>query len=182
MICVLLGTGFEEAEALVPVDLLRRAGVEVCLTSLADTLTVRGGHGITVQADRPLSQIHAEEVELVLLPGGLGGVEAIASCPAALELIRSVHDRGGKLAAICAAPTILASLGLLEGHRAVCYPGMEEEMSGAQVEPGTSVILDGTILTAEAAGSSFLFGLKLIELLKGSTAAEEVRSAVYYRG
>lgn len=182
MVCILLGTGFEEAEALVPADLLRRANVEVCLTSLTDTLTVRGGHGITVLADRPLSQINPAEVELVLLPGGLGGVDAISSCPAALELIRSVHSRGGKLAAICAAPTILASLGLLEGRQAVCYPDMENEMSGAQVAVGTPVVLDGTILTAEAAGSSFLFGLKLVELLKGTAAAEAVKHAVHYRG
>lgn len=182
MVCVLLGAGFEESEALVPVDLLRRADVEVCLTSLTDTPTVRGGHGITVQADRPLSQVDPAEVELVLLPGGLGGVDAIKSCPAALELVRAVHARGGMLAAICAAPTILASLGLLEGRRAVCYPDMENEMVGAQVAVGSPVVLDGTILTAEAAGSSFLFGVKLVELLKGASAAETVKHAIHYRG
>ena len=86
------------------------------------------------------------------------------------------------MAAICAAPTLLASLGLLEGKRAVCYPGMENEMAGAKCRPSVPFVVDGTIITGEAVGSAFSFGLKLVELLKGSEAAQKVKDAVHYHG
>lgn len=182
MVSVLLGSGFEEAEALVPVDLLRRAGVEVVLTALTEELEVSGGHGITVKADTTLSRLDRSELEMVILPGGLGGVAAISHCPEALELIRSLSARGKYVAAICAAPTLLASLGLLEQRKAVCYPGMEDEMAGAEVQIGSPVVTDEYFITAEAAGSSFVFGLKLVELLKGAEVAEQVKNSVHYHG
>lgn len=181
MVSILLGNGFEEAEALVPADLLRRAGVDVVLTAL-DGCEVTGSHGITVRADRALSQVDAKDVELVFLPGGLEGVRSISACPQALELIRTVYTAGRYVAAICAAPTLLASLGLLDGKRAVCYPGMEDQMKGALVQKGSPVVVDGTVITGEAAGSAFPFGLKLVELLKGSNTAETVKAAIHYHG
>lgn len=181
MVCVLLGTGFEEAEALVPTDLMRRAGIPVCLASVSGTV-VTGAHQITVTADLPIAQVDPEQVELLFLPGGLGGVSAIQNCPAALELIRRLADKGKYLSAICAAPTILGQLGLLEGRKAVCYPGMEDQLTGAAVQRGAPVVEDGTIITGEAAGSAFAFGLKLVELLRGKEAAQQVRDAVHYRG
>lgn len=181
MVAILLGNGFEEAEAIVPADLLRRAGIEVALTALEGT-QVTSSHNITIKADASLSDLEMDRLELLFLPGGMGGVEAIQGCPAALELVRAVYDKGKYLAAICAAPTILGALGLLEGRRAVCYPGMEEGLVGADVQKGHGVVSDGSLITGEAAGSAFDFGLKLVELLKGSTAAEQVRNAVHYRG
>lgn len=181
MVCILLGNGFEEAEALVPADLLRRAGIEVALTALQGH-EVTGGHGITVKADLELSQVVPEEIDLVFLPGGLGGVKSISACPPALELIRSLYEKGRYVAAICAAPTVLAALGLLEGRKAVCYPGMEDQMARALVQKGSPFVADGAIITGEAAGSAFAFGLKLVELLKGSAAAEMVKKAVHYHG
>lgn len=181
MVCILLGRGFEESEALVPADLLRRAGVDVALTALQGQ-EVTGGHGITVKADLSLDQLGPAQVEMVFLPGGLGGVDAISACPKALELVHAVHSQGRYVAAICAAPTILAALGLLENRRAVCYPGMEEQMAGASVQKGTPVVVDGTLVTGEAAGSAFSFGLKLVELLKGSNTAQKVRESVHYHG
>lgn len=179
MVCILLGTGFEESEALVPADLLRRAGADVALTSLQGQ-EVTGGHGITVKADLSLDQLDPTQVEMVFLPGGLGGVNAISACPKALELVRTVHSQGRYVAAICAAPTILAALGLLEDRRAVCYPGMEDQMAGALIQKGTPAVVDGILITGEAAGSVFPFGLKLVELLKGSNVAEKVRKSVHY--
>lgn len=179
MVAILLGSGFEEAEAIIPADLLRRAGVKVVLTALEGT-EVKGSHGITVKADTALSEIDPEGLDLLFLPGGLGGVEAIQSCPAALELVRAVYDKGKYLAAICAAPTILGTMGLLEGRKAVCYPGMENGLIGAAAQKGQGVVTDGNLITGEAAGSAFDFGLKLVELLKGSTAAQQVRDAVHY--
>lgn len=182
MVVILLGTGFEEAEALVPADLMRRAGIEVVLTSVTDHLEVTGGHGITVKADRRLSKIAPGNVDLVMLPGGLGGVRAILYCPAALDLVKAVHAGGAPVAAICAAPTVLAKLGLLNGRKAVCYPGMEDQLTGALPQVGSPVVVDGAVITGEAAGSAFDFGLKLIEILRGKGDADKVRNGVHYHG
>ena len=181
MVCVLLGTGFEESEALVPVDLLRRAGIPVTLVGLTD-LEVTGSHQITVKADKLLSEVDPLDFEMIFLPGGAGGVASISACPQALELIRAIYAQGRYVAAICAAPTVLASLEMLQDRPAVCYPGMEAQLSGAIVKKGVPVVRDGTIITGEAAGSAFAFGLKLIEMLKGPAAAESVKSQVFYHG
>lgn len=181
MVCILLGNGFEEAEAIIPADLLRRAGAEVVLTSLEGEL-VTGSHQIAIKADQTLDQIDPERVELVFLPGGMGGVRALGEDPRVASLVRRIHEAGGYVAAICAAPTLLAAFGLLEGKRAVCYPGMEDEMAGAEMEPSVPFVADGHIITGEAAGSAFPFGFKLVELLKGPEAAQQVRTAVHYHG
>ena len=180
MVAILLADGFEEAEALVTADLLRRGGCEVSLVGL-DELTVTGSHHITVTADTTLSQVEADGVEMLVLPGGLGGVENIRMNLFAMAFIESVRDRGAYVAAICAAPTILAALGILDRRSAVCYPGMEDLMGSAVVKPGCPVVTDGRIITGEAAGAVFDFGLKLVEVLKGADAARDVRHAVYYR-
>lgn len=180
MVCILLGTGFEESEAVVPADLLRRAGVEVVLTAL-EGAEVTGSHGVTVKADAALADVDPGAVDLLFLPGGLGGVRSILDCPAALELARQVYDKGNYVTAICAAPVILGRLGLLKGREAVCYPGMEDGLTGAVVRRGRGVVADGRIVTGEAAGAAFAFGLKLVELLKGPAEAERVRHAVCYR-
>ena len=181
MVAILLGEGFEESEALVPADLLRRAGLKVCLVGL-HSLQVTGGHGITVTADTTLDQLSPEDLKMLVLPGGLGGVEAIHSSTPALTLIQRCSDHGCWLAAICAAPTILANLGILDRRRAVCYPGMEDMMGSAVVQKGTPVVVDGHIVTGEAAGSAFAFGLTLVEVLKGTEAAHQVKHAVHYHG
>ena len=181
MVAILLGNGFEESEVMVPADLLRRAGVKVALVGL-DSLQVTGSHGITVTADTVLEQLEPDALRMLMLPGGLGGVEAISGDMRAQALIQHCYDRGCWLAAICAAPTILANLGMLDRRNAVCYPGMEDLMGSAVVQKGTPVVVDGHIVTAEAAGSAFPFGLKLVEVLKGADAARAVRDAVHYHG
>lgn len=181
MVYVLLGEGFEEAEAVVPVDLLRRAGVEVALVGLKGGV-VRSSHGVAVTCDCALKDVDEHGLEMLVLPGGLAGVEAISADETALGLIQRSADRGAYIAAICAAPTILARLGLLDRRRAVVYPGMEEQMLSAVVQPGKAVVVDGHLITGEAAGSAFDFGLKLVEILKGAEAAQAVCRAVHYRG
>lgn len=181
MVCILLGTGFEEAEALVPADMLRRAGIPVCLAGV-DSMSVTGAHDITVKADCAVTDVNVDKLELLFLPGGLGGVDAIKSSPAAMELIRQAHEKGIKLAAICAAPTILAELGYLEGKKAVCYPSMLDQLTGADTTHGQHVVVDGNLITGEAAGSAFTFGFKLIEVLKGTENAKKVCNSVYYYG
>lgn len=179
MVAMLLGEGFEESEAIVPLDLLRRAGIEVSTVAL-DGLSVTSSHGVTMTADLTLSEVDGEQVEMLILPGGMGGVAAIQSNLFALALIQKVWHRGAFLAAICAGPTVLAHQGILDRRKAVCYPGMEEQMGSAVVQKGSHVVVDGYLVTGEAAGSSFEFGLKLVELLKGAKAAEEVKHAVHY--
>lgn len=178
MVCFLLGTGFEEAEALVPVDLMRRANIPVCLAGV-DGAVITGAHGIAVTADCPLSEVKRQELELVVLPGGLGGVAAIRASAEAMDLIRWAHDNGVRLAAICAAPTILSDLGMLDGRRAVCYPSMKAQMTTV-LPSDDSVVEDGPFITAEAAGSAFEFGFQLIKALRGTEAAEQVSRAIYF--
>lgn len=180
MVYILLGEGFEESEAIVPTDLLRRAGVEASLVGL-EGLEVRGSHGITVRADLTLEEVDPDAMKMLMLPGGLGGVESIQMNLFALALIQRAWDHGCYLAAICAAPTILAHIGVLDRRKAVCYPGLEDHMGSAVVKSGERVVVDGHIITGEAAGSAFDFGLKLVEILKGREAAEAVRHAVHYR-
>ena len=119
MVYILLADGFEEAEALVTADLLRRGGCQVTLAGL-DDLQVTGSHGITVLADATLDQIDMDQMEMLVLPGGMGGVENIQMNLFALALIERARNQGAYVAAICAAPTILAQLGIVDRRRAVC--------------------------------------------------------------
>lgn len=179
MVYVLLGEGFEEAEALVPVDLLRRAGEEVQLIGV-DGYRVTGAHGINVTADNTLMGLDADDMRMLVLPGGMGGVGSIQCNLSAMALIQKAANAGCWLAAICAAPTILAQLGLLDRRRAVCYPGMEDQMFSAVVDQSQSVVTDGRIITGRGPGAAFDFGLKLVEVLKGAAAAKEVQGQIHY--
>ena len=181
MVYILLGEGFEEAEAIVPGDLLRRAGVEVAYVGLEGP-AVTGSHGITVTADLTLEQVKTEDMEMLVLPGGLGGVASIQMDLFATALIQKARDLGCWLAAICAAPSILAHMGMLDRRKAACNPCVWEEMGSAAVDREAQVVVDGRFVTAQAAGAAFPFGLKLVEVLKGAEAAQKVRDGVLYRG
>lgn len=181
MVYILLGDGFEEMEAIIPADVMRRAGLEVALVGI-DGPQVTGGHGIVLNADITLDEVDGDHMELLMLPGGLGGVASIQMNLFALGLIQRAWDHGCYLAALCAAPTILAHIGILDRRKAVCYPGMEDEMGSAVVKTGHRVVVDGHIITGEAAGSAFDFALKLVEVLKGREAAETLRHDIHYHG
>lgn len=180
MVYIILGNGFEEAEALVPCDLLRRAGEKVLLLGI-DSLEVTGGHGITVRADCLAEEADLTQAEMLVLPGGLGGVKSILGSEAVLNAVKTVAEKEDSyLAAICAAPTVLAKLGILEGRRATCYPGMENEMCGA-VLCNEAVVRDGNRITGRAAGSAQAFGLALVEALCGTEAMNQVANAIVAR-
>lgn len=179
MVYIILGAGFEESEAIVPCDLLRRAGVETRLAGIGG-LEITGGHGITVRADCTVEQTDLTEAEMLILPGGLGGVRSICDSEAVLSALKTVDARGGYAAAICAAPTVLAKLGLTDGKAATCYPGMENEMSDARMT-GAPAVRDGRVITGKAAGTAFDFGLLLVETLCGAETAQKVKAAVVYR-
>ena len=173
MVYLLLGDGFEEMEALAPCDILRRGGVEVQTLSVSGQ-PVLGAHGVPVTADRMAADADPGAAEMVILPGGWGGVQSIEGNDAAMALIRQVWDAGKYVAAICAGPTALAKLGIPDGKKATCYPGLEDLMGDARMQRGAAVVQDGRLITGEAPGAAMAFALKLLEVLKGAEAAKTV--------
>lgn len=180
MVYILLAPGFEETEALVPADLLRRAGIATALTGVEGE-EITGGHQITVKADMTLEQVNLAQAEMLVLPGGGEGVRNLRAHPAVAALVQEGVDRGIPVAAICAGPTLLGRWGHLRGRRAVCYPGLEGELLGAHPDPDAQVVQDGPFITGQGAGSAIPFGLKLIEVLSGADKAQEVCHAIHYR-
>ena len=179
MVYILLAPGFEEVEALVPADLLRRAGIETALVSL-DGAPVPGSHSITVTADITLDEVDLDKADMVVLPGGGPGYKNLGKDPRVEELVRKAVKRDLWVAAICAAPTLLGEWGLLEGKQAVCYPGMEEGLVGAVPPKLGNVARDGRIITGRAAGDAYDFAAELIEVLLDRAAADRVLEAICY--
>ena len=181
MVYVLLAPGFEEAEALVPVDLLRRAEIETKTVTITG-MPVPGSHGVTVTADLTLDQADLSQADMVVLPGGGLGYQNLGEEPRVETLVREAAGKGVWVAAICAAPTLLGRWGLLNGKQAVCYPGMEEGLVGARAwrDRAVNVVTDGKIITGRAAGAAFEFGLSLIEALADEEKAGDIRDSVCY--
>lgn len=180
MVYVLLGTGFEETEAIAPVDLLRRAGVDVLTVGL-NGKTVYGSHKIGIAADITVEEMDLNQLDMIVLPGGLGGVRSIRGCQKAMDAIRFARDHQKYIAAICAGPTILAGLGITEGKAAVCYPGCEEEMGNAQIRSQLPCVTDGRVITGASAGCAIPFGLALIKALKGAQEAQRIAEQIVIR-
>ena len=180
MVYILLGTGFEEIEALTPVDLLRRAGVEVKTVGLNGKI-IYGSHAIGVEADMTIGELDVSDAEMIVLPGGLGGVASIRGCQKALEAVRAVYEMDKYVASICAGPTVLAELGLLTGVKATCYPGQIPNMRDAAVVENAACITDGRIITGTSAGTAVPFALALIEALKGSDEARRIADQIVIR-
>ena len=179
MVYMLLGTGFEETEAIAPLDLLRRAGVEVKTVGLNGKL-IYGGHGIGVEADIEIGQMDLKDLEMIILPGGLGGVASIRGCQAAMDAVRYAYENGKYTAAICAGPTVLADLGIVDGKNATCYPGCEGQMGTANMVEAAAVT-DGKLITGTSAGCAVPFGLALITALKGQEEADRIAQQIVIR-
>ena len=180
MVYMLLGTGFEETEAIAPLDLLRRAGVEI-LTVGINGKTVSGSHKIKVEADITIGEMDLTDVEMVIIPGGLGGVVSLRASEAALDALKFAWENGKYVAAICAGPTVLADLGITDGLRATCYPGQEDHMGSALMQENTAVVTDGRLITGTSAGCAIPFGLALVEALKGKEIAETIKKQIVIR-
>ena len=176
MVVVLLADGFEEIEALTPVDMLRRAGLTVKTVGVNGKIAV-GSHGIPVVCDLTESEVKLTEVSLAIFPGGMPGSLNLDASLFTDKLIASVSESGGRLAAICAAPLILGRRGLLSGKRATCYPGFESELLGA-TPTGESVVTDGNITTARGMGVALEFSKELISLLLGEEKKREISEAI----
>ncbi len=180
MVYVLLGTGFEETEAIAPIDLLHRAGVEVLTVGLNGKIIV-GGHGIGVEADITVDEMDLTDLEMIVLPGGLGGVASIRACEKAMDAIAFAHANRRFVAAICAGPTVLADLHITDGCNATCYPGCESGMGSAKVLEGAASVRDGHIITGTSAGCAVPFGLALVAALKGEETAKTVAEQIVIR-
>ena len=178
MVYMFLADGFEEIEALCPLDLLRRAGVEVTTVGVGKDV-IRGSHGITVFADIPDVMYRDASPEMIILPGGMPGAANLDACKAVDAALKAASRKGAYIAAICAAPFVLGKRGLLEGKRAVCYPGFEDELIGAHVDKELTVVRDGNIITAKGMGAAFEFGLELVRCLCDDEAADKIRASVF---
>ncbi len=177
MIYVFLADGFEEIEALAPVDLLRRAGVAVQTVGITGK-TVTGSHNISVTADiLPEEVVLNEAVQAVVLPGGMPGAKNLDADETVSRAIAFAAEKGKLLCAICAAPFLLGKRGLLQGKTAICFPGFEADLTGAEISE-QSVCRDGNIITAKGMGVATEFGLKIVEALSDEETAAQLRATI----
>ena len=180
MVYMLLGTGFEETEAIAPLDLLRRAGVEVATVGINGKI-IKGSHNIGIEADIEIGEMDLTNLEMIILPGGLGGVASARASQQAMDALKYAWDNDKYVAAICAGPTVLADLGITTGMNATCYPGCEGGMGSAFIIEDAAVVVDEKLITGTSAGCAIPFGLALVEALKGTETAEAIAAQIVIR-
>lgn len=173
-VAVMLGEGFEPIEALTPVDVLRRAGAAVTTVSVMPDREVTSAHGIAVMADAQVDAVDLTGFDALVLPGGSVGYENLSACAPLREALVAQNAEGRLVAAICAAPMLLAHLGLLDGRRATCYPGCEDVFPAGAYQADADVVRDGNLITASGPAKSLPFALAVLEALAGSEAASRV--------
>lgn len=174
---IFLADGFEELEAIAPIDIFRRAGIDVTVISITNEKEVRGAHDITVFADSLFTETDFSKNDLLYLPGGMPGTKNLGEHDGLKELIVKQARENKKIAAICAAPSILGKLGLLNGREAICFPGFEDQLTGATLSK-EKMVESGNFSTAMGAGVAIQFALKLVEELKGKILAEQLASQI----
>ena len=180
MIYEFLANGFEDIEALAPVDILRRGGLDVRTVSITGSEFVESAHGVTVRADVTFEEAgDFSDADMLLLPGGMPGAMHLKLHDGVRAAVLAQAQRGGRVGAICAAPMVLGSLGLLQGRKATCYPGFEPLLTGATYT-GDLVTVDGNVVTGKGPGASFAYAFTLCELLYGKTTADALREGMIY--
>ncbi len=179
MIYVLLAEGFEEVEALAPVDILRRGNIEVKTAGIGEDM-VCGAHNIWVKADMKIEDIDVTTVDGIVLPGGMPGTLNLQKDDTVNKLIKHCNDKDLLICAICAAPMILGELGLLDGKTATCYPGFEEHLKGATLGENP-VEVAGNFITGKGPGASFEFGKAIVNYIKGNGIGENILSQMQYK-
>lgn len=178
---VFFGTGYEEIEALTVVDLLRRAGIEAQCISIDNQKQVMGSHKINVDMDAGIEDVDFESLDMIVCPGGMPGTRNLEACDVLTEQIRSFYEKGKLIGAICAAPSIFGHMGLLKGRKACIFPGMEEELVGAEVVYD-DVVQSEHVITSRGMGTAIAFGLEIISnLLDRETAQNLGRKIVYIK-
>ena len=174
-VAVFFAKGFEEIEALAVVDVLRRGKVDVVMVGVEEK-RVESARGIQIEMDQLLSEVNIQEIGMLVLPGGKG-VEKLEESVRLKEIIRTFEKENKYITAICAAPSLLGKLGILQGHKATCYPGFEKYLEGATYT-GERVVESGKVITGIGVGAALHFGLKLLEVLKGKEESEKIRKAM----
>lgn len=178
-VIIFLADGHEECEALIPADLLRRAGVEVILASITGSTVVTGSHGIRITADALAEEVDLESADLLFLPGGLPGTTYLSESELVKKAVLSFYEQGKKIAAICAAPSIFGQLGLLKGKDATSHPNFECKLTGANVT-GHEYDVAGNITTGRGLGAAIPFGLSLVAQLTDQETADQIKNAIAY--
>ena len=179
MIYVFLADGFEELEALAPVDILRRGGCDVKTVGVSGKTAV-GAHNIPVVCDITVEEAVTEGLEAVILPGGMPGTLNLENSEYVQKFIDFAAENGLYIGAICAAPSILGHKGLLKGKQATCFPGFEKYLLGATV-CDTPVVCDGNVITSHGAGAAFEFGFEILAYLKGKDFADNLKKQMKYK-
>lgn len=174
-----LAEGFEEVEALTPVDILRRAGITCTTVSIGTKKEVAGSHNIVITADKLFDEIDSFDADAIILPGGLGGTNNLKAHKGVQTVIEKFYSEKKLICAICAAPTILGEMGFLKGLHAVCYPGLEEKLLGAHAEKDP-FCYDGNILTGRGPAKSMLFALKIVELLLDEEKMNQIKQEIVF--
>ncbi len=176
---VFFGTGYEEIEALTVVDLLRRAGIEVQCISIDNRKQVMGSHKINVEMDAGIGDVDFESLDMIVCPGGMPGTRNLEACDVLIEQIRSFYEKGKLIGAICAAPSIFGHMGLLKGRKACIFPGMEEELVGAEVVYD-DVVQSEHVITSRGMGTAIAFGLEIISSLIDKETAQNLGRKIVY--
>ncbi len=177
---VFLADGFEEIEGLTVVDLLRRAGIEVVTVSIKGECRIQGSHNIFVEADTRYEDCDFSDADMLVLPGGGLGTQNLENCQPLCALLGEFAAKDGKIAAICAAPRVLAGIGLLNGRKATSYPSVMESLTGAKLTTDP-VAVDGNIATSRGLGTAIDFSLELITQLISAQKAQEIAESVVYK-
>ena len=180
MIYVFLATGFEDIEALAPVDIMRRAGLPVETVSITGTEIVESAHAVGIKADRLLSDIDFGKADMIVLPGGLPGSTNLDACAPLTKAIATHFAAGKPIAAICAAPLVFGHLGILQGKKTTCYPGVEGELKGA-IYTAAIVEQDGNVITGKGPAAAFEFGYTIVDFFKGKGASLPLRQGMIYQ-
>ena len=178
-VLVALADGCEELEAVTIIDLLRRAGLVVVTASLSDTLQVSASRGVSLLADKLLDDVSTDQIDMLVLPGGQPGTDTLNADPRIHALIQHLYEADRLIAAICAAPMVLAKAGLLDGRRATAYPGTLDNMASAStILSEDPVVVDGNVVTSRGPGTAMDFALTLIELLTNKSTRNQVESGL----
>ena len=177
-VAILAAPGFEEIELMAPLDILRRLNMDVVLAGVQSDKVV-STHEVTVSTDTMLDKLHADKLDALILPGGAGSW-VLRDTPEVIHLVKKMHEAGKLVAAICAAPSVLAQLGLLEGRKATAHAGFQDQLAGAEVLDA-EVVVDGNITTSYGLGGAIPFALELVRQLAGQAEADRIRNAIAYR-
>ncbi len=179
-IVVLFAEGFEEVEALSPVDVLRRLNLPVITATINDDLMVKGALGVYMQMDAPLANISPDEVDAVILPGGMPGSRNLRDSLLVINFLQRLHEKGALICAICAAPTVLERAGIVAGKKLTCYPGFESEIPSASYDANAKVVEDGQLITGRGPGVALDFAFAIASRFVEEAQVKALRAGMQY--